>query len=1055
VNYSFYFADFLDRSGSRFFLFLIFFSFLIFPFDIYGQEGILKGKVSDASANSSIFGVSVSRDSSHPGVLTAADGYYLLKLLEGTYTIHYRFAGFQTKSVSKVRIVRNQTTFLDINLSPIAQSVALSKKRIFFTDSVPFIDTVKNNLFFKESRTLVYHAIVKEPVLFHAISSQNILPGTDKNTAQLLKRLNGVVVLDQPFSTNSRSLVIGGMGSRYNQVLLNGVMFNSTDPVTKAYPLELLPVEAIEDVSVTRTANASVLADFAGGTIKINTKDLPDRNFFYIQAGGGFADKTKGEIFYGDKRGKSEVLSFPGTERNLPSAFPTSRSRAPLSNLNVQEKFDWSKQLTNNLAPVNQGSSAPNTRFILGMGKLYKLKKGARVGLIAFLTQQKTEEIDQVNIQVTPDVVNNKYPFSKNIPLVGAYSNDIKYKYLSQLGATVNATVMFGRNKISFKNFFGNQLLNHFQQRNNIYKPDEDTLAGTGLRYLTEQRSFWNTQLIGQHALGNEGKLKINWTVGYTYYRQQNPDERNFLLRQDSANKNLFALAKPISTFSRPQTPTSPDIVNIDRSFTNSGRLWRNYSDHNIVAALNVQLPFNLFNQPQVFKGGLYMQSSSRIFYSDLYQVTGGNFTSKDNLLSSDRYFPGGTIVESYFVNYDRASNNGATDIYFANGLFRGNYTASSQLGASYLQLESRLAKTLSVNWGLRLESNNQLTSSSQYEYLEGFKKPRLATLDENANVIQFDLLPSVQLRYQPLRNLLIDLSYSKTVNRPQLQELAAYRYYDAATFMVKTGNPYLSNSNISNYEAKLSFVPFVGSHFTVSGFYKNLDQPIENIITGYATSKATLLSTPFNTISGKVTGISFSFDTKLNFSPSASWLDNISLFGDIHLLKSEVEQGRIRTSGEPIVPKHSLTGSPDYTINAGIVIKQPKFPALTLLYNETADYISALGSGARYTLSNGNTISAIPDYRVKGRRQMDIQVSQQLFKSRIQIIVGAHNLLGADYIEYQDLNGNEKFDSPLTLTNRGGNGASGRYFQSGVDNTVIHVKAQKMYYVALSYLFK
>lgn len=1028
---------------------------MITPVTFYGQEGILKGKISDASANSALFGVSVSRDSSTQGVVTAADGSYELKMLKGTYTIYYRLAGFQTKAISEVRVIRNQATSLDIILSPISESASSEKKGFFHSDSIPSGDTIKKAVFYKESHCAAYHALNVNPALFHIVSNGNIHPGIDKNGAQLLKRLNGVVVVDQPFTSNSRSLIIGGLGSRYNQLLLNGVLFNSVDPISKAYPLELLPVEAIDRVSVIKTANASLPADFGGGTVEIQTKELPERNFFYVQVGGSFADKTNGEKFYGDKKGKLEILSLPASSRNLPADFPTTRSRVPLSDLMVQERFDRTRQLTNNLVPVNHGTSAPNERVVLGGGKLYNLKKCVKLGLIVFLTQQKTEEIDQVTIQAVPDVNNNRYPFSKNIPLIGTYSNDVKYKQLSQLGATVNATILFGKNKISFKNFFGNQLLQHYQQRNNIYKPDEDTLAGTGLRYTTEQRSFWNTQLTGQHSLGDGGKFKVNWIAGYTYYRQQNPDERNFLLRQDSVNKLLFSLATPISSFPRRQNPGPADITNIDRSLTNSARLWRNYSDHNISAALNLAFAFNLFHQPQVLKGGVYMQSVSRIFYSDLFQVKGGNYTSLDKLLTADRYFPGGTEVESYFINYDRAKNNGATDFYFENGLYRGNYTASSQLGASYLQLESRVARTLSVNWGLRLESNNQLTSSSQYEYLEGFRKPRLATLDENTNVIQFDFLPSVQLRYQPLRNWFIDLSYSKTVNRPQLQELAFYRYFDASNFIVKTGNPFLANSEISNYEAKISWTPFAGSHITVSGFYKELDQPIENVITGYAGSKATLLSTPYNMPSAKVSGLSFSFDTKLNFSSSASWLDNVSLFGDVHLLKSEVEEGRLRTANEPIVSKHSLTGTPNYTVNAGIVIKQPKFPTLTLLYNETADYISALGSGARYTLANGNTISAIPDYRVKGRRQMDIQISQQLFKSRIQIIAGAHNLLGADYVEYQDLDGNEKFDGPLTLTNRGGNGASGRYFQSGVDNTVIHVKAQKTYYVSLSYLFK
>jgi hypothetical protein len=1035
---------------------LLLLSTTFLPAILYGQKGVLKGKILDGSTNGALYGVSISTDSSSVEALSVADGCYELKKINGTYTIFYRFAGFRTKVISNVRIVQNEITSLDIILSPIAQANLGDNKVDPVTDSLQVReDTLKHNSFYRETRLAINHAVMKDASLFCAIPYQTILPGTDKNGAQLLKRLNGVVVADNPFSSNSRSLIISGLGNRYNQLLVNDVLFNSVDPTSRAYPLEVLPVEAIEEVSVVKTTNGSLPVDVVGGTVKIQTKELPDRSFFYIQAGGGFSDNTYGKDFYSNKRGRFEIVSFPGSTRNLPDHFPTTRSRVPLSNLNVQEKFDKTRQFSNNLAPINQGTAAPNNRVVMGGGKLYHLKRGVKIGLIAFVTQQKTEDIDQSQVQVSPNVINNRYPFLNDVPLIGAYSNDINYKYLSQLGSTFNATAVFGRNKISFKNFFGNQLLNHYQQRNNIFKPDEDTLANTGHRYITEQRSFWNTQLSGHHAMGEGGKFKINWVAGYTYYQQQNPDERNFLLRQDSADKSLFSLAKPIASFSRPQDASNPDLTNINRSFTNSARLWRNYTDHNISGALNLAFTFNAFHQPQVLKGGVYMQSISRIFYSDLFQVQGGNYTSLDKLLSPDRYYPMGTTVESYFTNYSRETNLGVTDLYFANGSYRGNYTASSQLGASYLQFESKLSKNLSLNGTVRIESNNQLTSSTQYEYLKGFKKPRLTTLDQNTSVIQFNFLPSLQLRYKFFKNWMIDLAYAKTVNRPQLQELAFYRYYDASMFMVKTGNPFLYNSTISNYDARISWIPFATTHVSFSGFYKDLVQPIENVITAYAGSKATLLSTPFNLPAAKVVGWNFSFDTKLNFSSSPSWLGNISLFGDLHWLKSKVAQARLRTINEPIVSKHPLTGSPNYTINGGIIIKQPRFPSVTLLYNETGDYIAALGSGARYILSNGNNILAIPDFRVKGRQQLDIQISQVLLKSRVQIIAGAHNVLGSDYIEYQDLNGNEKFDSPLTLTNRGGNRAFSRYFQSGIDNTIIHVKAQKAYYVALSYLFK
>ena len=83
----------------------------------------------------------------------------------------------------------------------------------------------------------------------------------------------------------------------------------------------------------------------------------------------------------------------------------------------------------------------------------------------------------------------------------------------------------FGKNKISFRNYLGGQLVNTYTKRSHLYKPDEDTLAHAGTRNLTNQQFFINSQLAGEHILGDNGKLKLDWQITYTYHEQQNPDE--------------------------------------------------------------------------------------------------------------------------------------------------------------------------------------------------------------------------------------------------------------------------------------------------------------------------------------------------------------------------------------------------------------------------------------------------------------------------------------------------------------------------------------------------
>jgi hypothetical protein len=864
-----------------------------------------------------------------------------------------------------------------------------------------------------------------------------IQSGTDKNSAQLLKRLPGVIVTGHYSMPHSLStLNVYGMGARYNQVLLNGTVFHSSDPVSKMYPLDMLPTEAIEQVSVQKITHSSIPADFAGGTIAIKTNDLPAHNFFYVLAGSGFSAKTNGNNFLGDKRGSLEFLSFPGSTRSLPAAFPTSRSYSYLNEMNPQEQVYFSRQLKNNLQPRNFGQSIPDDRVMLGFGRMINLTKNDKVGISVYLNHQRSERIDESNIQVSPDLTNNLDPFSdRTKQLIRSQADDINYRYAASLSAVVNATVLFRTNKISLKTFLVSQFNNTYTERSYVVKPDEDTLAHSGVLYKPEYRKMLNIQLSGEHALGKSQNFIIDWQAAYTHYHQQNPDERHFLARPDAVNGNTFQLAQASAA-----SLSSPDAM-----FTNSGRLWRNYTDHNFTGAFNIGVPFTIADRAQHLSGGIYVETRNREFYSDLLLVQGSGYYAPGDLLDAGRYYPGGLSIQNYFIHFNPRLMNGVVQ---SNNW--GNYTASSNIGASYVNLESYLTKQVSLNGGIRVESISQLVSNTEYRYFSGFRNPRITPLDQNSHVNKFNILPSVQANYQPLEAVRVHAAWFKTVNRAQLQELTATQYYDASTFMVRKGNPILANSTIDNFDVGIGWNAGVGSNISVSGLYKKIDQPIEYILSSYANSRGNLLLTPHNTPPAEIYGLQASF--RINFNFLATWLSPVSLFANGNWLQSTVKAGPVKSGLTPHVAEHSLSGSPMYTVNGGFTIQHDKFPGLTVLYSRTGDYIFAVGSGAVYTLESGGTVLAVPDYRVKGRDQLDIQLSQKLFKARLQLIAGVHNLFNDPYIEYQDLNGNKKMDAPLTIHK--GNGTAG-FYESGIDNTVLKITQQQTYYITISYLFR
>src|SRR3546814_2189711 len=71
-------------------------------------------------------------------------------------------------------------------------------------------------------------------------------------------------------------------------------------------------------------------------------------------------------------------------------------------------------------------------------------------------------------------------------------------------------------------------------------------------------------------------------------------------------------------------------------------------------------------------------------------------------------------------------------------------------------------------------------------------------------------------------------LNASKTIARPQFRELAFQIYQDTESDRQFFGNPFLVDSKLFNAEARYEWFFGKGERFTLAGFYKKIDNPIE-----------------------------------------------------------------------------------------------------------------------------------------------------------------------------------------------------------------------------------
>lgn len=1001
---------------------LVALSLIIFGFGVcafaQNNNGKVTGKLYDAATNETLIGVVVSVEGSKAATSTDPSGNYVLSLPAGTYTLNFRYIGYQTKQLSGVEVKKAQTTFQNIILKSASQQL----KDVIVTSTVK-----------KESQSAVYSAQKRSSAVSDGISQEAIRKTPDNNAAQVLTRVTGINIQDNRF------VVVRGLGDQYNQTMVNGVQMTSTETDRNAFSFDLIPAAVIDNIVVNKTATPDMPGNFAGGVVQINTKDFPDNNFVSVSLQGGFSDQTIGKDFYSDKRTPLEFLSFGGTSRNLPKDFPLSTSRVPLPYLNNQEQYRILNNMPSNLVAVNNGSSQPNQQVQIGFGRSIVIKNNTKFGIVASLNQRKTELIEEETSASSPQFngISSQRPSKVLTPLVGltSYSEHKRYNYSSNFGAVLNLAYRFNKNIITFKNIYTSIFRNTYIDRSDLYPTYFDVAASfsikaKGISYVIDQKNILNSIFAGEHKTGADNATKLDWNINFTKNSTNLPDTRNFIFRQDTVS-GLYL--------------TNGDPKSVAEALNGFSRIWSSNSDFIYGGAFNITTPLIVAKQKSLFKGGLLFQNREREVVGKILVLAPIAPVALENVLSSGNYHPNLTSIVSGLSILEEGAS----------------YSAGSSLLAAYESLENRFGEKVRVIWGVRVENYQQNVNlyTSDYTTNDNFTKPD-KSINQIASRTTFNFLPSVNVVYSPVTKINIRGAFSKTAIRPELKDITSpvVQTYDLQSFSSVVGNPALKSTNITNYDLKLEFFPSAGEIFSIGAFYKQLINPIEY---GQSTQDNISFRKPLNTGNAYVQGIEGEIRKKIDFVSFAPWLKNVALFGNATLLKSQVAAKKFnKTDGDgffDFFEAHNLTGQAKYIANAGISVAAFKNSfETTLSFNKTGDYINNLGSADLNRLTDrGTYVPNEPHFIVKARNTLDLVMSQALYNRKMQIRFKASNLLKAPFIIYQDLNDNGKFDDPVTV-NKTDASKQEKFnnYTSGIDNTPSYIKAQRTYTLAISYTF-
>lgn len=897
----------------------------LFSHVIFAQKGSIRGILRDAYTQEPIKEGYVQLQESGIRVFTDENGYYVLANLPiSVYRIDFSASGYRTRSVPNISVKPNQITNINIVLEPIyLQKGQLGRYTSLETESIAESQAVQS--------------------IVSGLNKAQLEKATEQETSYLLRQIPGLAVSD------ARFLTIRGLNPRYNNYQFSSTFLSTTESDTKSFPLDLLPAQALEKITVFKSPSAELPSDFAGGVVQFSPETMPAQNSFQVEWAAGYRQGSTFSPFRKAEGGANYFLGFNNYSQDIPTSFPKN-----LNSLggNTQALANVGTLLKNNWV-AHQETASPNQHFVVSGG--IKLLNAPRLKIGNFSSVSYQNHLSKFQIE-RGDYNQNQGGTESPI----FRFNDAQYNQHIRLGILHSWAFQLRQSRINF---------NHLLSQSSIGRYVARTGQHIEFNYLPNDHAFnqiYTTHYVGQlngnHPLNEDNTTSLDWNVSYTYSHRNQPDFRRY--RSDF----------------EPSTASSILYVPTGRAFSFFlGRFSSLQTDNSVAANLALKRQF-LLNQQEGRKGqwniGAFAERKTRSFAArNLGYVRSATSTFATELLagSIDQLFSPANQNPVTGVRIDELTN--ASD----------SYQGTLQLLGGFAKLSLPLTTKISVVGGIRIEKSNQQLTSNEVS-----NEAVVRTLD-NLNI-----LPSVNATYNLSTTTLLRLAYGQTINRPEFRELAPFNFFDWDYNYIVRGNE-LKQAQIHNFDVRWEHYPSPNEVISIAAFFKYFQSPIETIVEagggGTGGSKTFTFTNARN-----ATNAGIEVEIRKAFAPNNAsiLLKNLNLVFSGSLIASSVSLGEKATGQSTARP---LQGQAPFLINMGLNYTSSRrdFSA-NLFYNVMGKRIFAVG------------FEGSPDWYEMPRNVVDLHLTKQL-NPRFLVRLSIDDLLNQSVVILQDGNQDGRYE--------------------------------------------
>lgn len=912
---------------------LLFFFLLITSFS-YAQTGIIRGIIMEDNSEEAIIGGNVSIKDGSLGTITDLDGTFSIEAPIGTYTLEISYIGYQTITIEAVEVKDNEVNLLgNIRLKENSQELEM------------VVVTAKN---LKKSEVAYLGFKKKSVAMLDGVTAEKFKLTGDATAVEAAKRVTGVSI------EGGKYIYIRGLGDRYSKTTLNQVDIPGLDPDKNTLQMDIFPTNLINNISVSKNFTAEMPADFTGGLLNIETKDFPEEKTFNVSISTSFnPDMHFNADFLTYEGGNTDFLGFDDGTRSLPAGARLENVPTPISGHSTEQVTDFIHRFSPTLGATRQTSLLDfSAGFSLANQIKLKNKNAIKEPTLGYLfsLSYKTDykyydDVVYGEYQrfIDPDQYELRYANildgqlgEKNV-LIGALGGLAYKTKLSKF----RLTVMHLQN--------GESRAGQFNIQN-----DGEAVGQSG--YFAEsdnleynQRSLTNLLLNGTHVLGTSG-WEVDWRLSPTLSLLKDPDIR----------KTAFTIT-PNNTFFSAGAGGNP------------ARIWRSLEEINAVSKLDVNKKYSFNGEDAKLKFGfshVYKQRDYEILFFDIQFFGAQSWTDPDptTVLHPENIFP-----------------NQPNSIYYQSGNNSPNpnaYNTNVNNTAAYISNEFSPLPSLKTIVGLRVENYVQKHTGRDQKFASGDVNG--INLDNEKVLDALDLFPTVNLIYNLTEEQNLRASYSRTIARPSFKELSFAQILDPITNRIFNGSLFtysdwdgnLTATRINNLDLRWELYLKRGQIFSISGFYKQFDRPIE--LVRIPEQQTSTEYQPRNVGNGFLYGVELEFRKDLDFiSPT---LNNWNISSNVTFVHSQIDMtaaefnSRLgyQKNGETIENSRQMAGQAPYVINTGISYNNLDLGLdVGLFYNVKGQTLHIVGAGL------------FPDIHIQPFNSLNFSILKKLGKDK------------------------------------------------------------------------